>query len=323
MNKTIYKKNYLEYFIEMLIAERGATENTAISYHKDIEDLYAYLMKMNLDLSDVDNAMLIKFIAELSGRNLGAKTIGRKISAYRQFFSFLISEGFVTHNPASNLTMPKKPQSIPKALSMNVLERLVEESAQDDSKEGVRTHAMLEILYSTGMRISELVTLEMKSLESFSADSDANFMIIKGKGNKERAVILNHASCIALTRYLDKRFEFLKNGTKSNWLFPSHAKDGKITHITRQRFGQILKELATSAGMERTDVSPHKIRHSFATHMLENGANLRVVQELLGHSDISSTQIYTKVSDARAKKMLLTKHPLAQQADGEEIDGKK
>ena len=312
------KRNYLEYFLEMLIAERGATKNTILSYKKDIEDLYYYFTKFDIELNKVTHDMLVNFIAELSKKKLGAKTISRKISTYRQFFSFLISDGFINNNPASNLIMPKKPQSLPKALSTNVLNKLIEASMLDNSKEGIRSHAMLEILYSTGMRISELVTLEMRSLESFSYETDVNFLIIKGKGNKERAVILNQAASIALKKHLKNREEFLKSGDKSNWLFPSYTKDGKIVHITRQRFGQILKELAKSAGIDSNIVSPHKIRHSFATHMLENGANLRIVQELLGHSDISSTQIYTKISDAKTKKLLLSKHPLANKGIDEE-----
>ena len=311
------KKNYLEYFLEMLVAERGATKNTAVSYKKDVEDLYCYLTKHDVDLKSVTDAMLINFIAELNKKKLGPKTISRKISTYRQFFAFLISDGFIKYNPASNLVMPKRPQSLPKALSINILDKLIEVSKLDDSKESIRSYTMLEILYSTGMRISELVALEIKSLENFSSKSDTNFLIIKGKGNKERVVILNQVANTALKKYLEKRSGFLKPGMSSNWLFPSYTKDGKIIHITRQRFGQILKELAKSAGIDSSLVSPHKIRHSFATHMLEGGANLRVVQELLGHSDISSTQIYTKVSDIKAKKVLLDKHPLANKIDEE------
>ena len=300
------KRNYLEYFLEMLVAERGATKNTMLSYKKDIEDLYCYLTELDVGLKDVTHDILVNFIAELSKKKLGAKTISRKISTYRQFFSFLISDRFINYNPASNLVMPKKPQSLPKALSVHILNKLIEVSMSDGSKEGVRSHAMLEILYSTGMRISELVTLEMKSLESFS------------DGNKERVVILNQIASAALKKYLEKRSNFLRHGMKSNWLFPSYTKDGKTIHITRQRFGQILKGLAKLAGIDANLISPHKIRHSFATHLLENGANLRVVQELLGHSDISSTQIYTKISDIKAKKVLLSKHPLAHKGIDEE-----
>jgi len=312
MTKKTYMMNYMEYFFEMLIAERGATENTILSYKKDIKDLFDYLALNHIELEKVTSSVVKDFIVELSKKNLGAKTIGRKISALRQFFSFLVSDGIFKENPTLNIIMPKRPESIPKALSKNMLSHLIETASNDVTKEGLRDYAMLEILYSTGMRISELVALEMKSLEGFSSDSEINLLIVKGKGQKERAVILNQKACKALKNYLNIRGKFLSIGTKVNWVFPSISKNKKILHISRQRFGQILKEIAIKSNIDPSIISPHKIRHSFATHMLDNGANLRIVQELLGHSDISSTQIYTKVSDSKAKKLLLDKHPLSQ-----------
>ncbi|WHA05259.1 tyrosine recombinase [Candidatus Bandiella numerosa] len=312
MTKKTYMMNYMEYFFEMLIAERGATENTILSYKKDIKDLFDYLALNHIELEKVTSSVVKDFIVELSKKNLGAKTIGRKISALRQFFSFLVSDGIFKENPTLNIIMPKRPESIPKALSKNMLSHLIETASNDVTKEGLRDYAMLEILYSTGMRISELVALEMKSLEGFSNDSEINLLIVKGKGQKERAVILNQKACKALKNYLNIRGKFLSTGTKANWVFPSISKNKKIVHISRQRFGQILKEIAIKSNIDPSIISPHKIRHSFATHMLDNGANLRIVQELLGHSDISSTQIYTKVSDSKAKKLLLDKHPLSQ-----------
>ena len=210
-------------------------------------------------------------------------------------------------NPTLNIIMPKRPESIPKALSQDILNKLIKTANDNTTKEGLRDCTMLEILYSTGMRISELVSLEMKALESFSNESEINLLIVEGKGKKERAVILNQMAGIALKNYLNIRSKFLSNGAKSNWVFPSVSKNKKIVHISRQRFGQILKEIAIKSNIDPLIISPHKIRHSFATHMLDNGANLRIVQELLGHSDISSTQIYTKVSDSKAKKLLLGK----------------
>ncbi|WP_272906031.1 tyrosine recombinase [Candidatus Bandiella numerosa] len=303
--------NYMEYFFEMLIAERGATENTILSYKKDIKDLFDYLELNHIALEKVTPFIVKDFIAKLSKKNLGAKTIGRKISALRQFFSFLVSDGIFKENPTLNIIMPIRPESVPKALSKNILSQLIETAYNDVTKEGLRDYAMLEILYSTGMRISELVALEMKSLEGFSSDSEVNLLIVKGKGQKERAVILNQKACKALKNYLNIRNKFLSAGIKVNWVFPSISKNKKIIHISRQRFGQILKEIAIKSNIDPSIISPHKIRHSFATHMLDNGANLRIVQELLGHSDISSTQIYTKVSDSKTKKLLLDKHPLS------------
>ena len=311
MNNEKYTNNYIEYFFEMLIAERGATENTISSYRKDIKDLHDYLTLNHIKLDKVTSSTIKDFIIELSNRNLGAKTIGRKISTFRQFFSFLVSDGIFKENPTLNIIMPKRPESIPKALSQDILNKLIKTANDNTTKEGLRDCTMLEILYSTGMRISELVSLEMKALESFSNESEINLLIVEGKGKKERAVILNQIAGIALKNYLNIRSKFLSNGAKSNWVFPSISKNKKIVHISRQRFGQILKEIAIKSNIDPLIISPHKIRHSFATHMLDNGANLRIVQELLGHSDISSTQIYTKVSDSKTKKLLLGKHPLS------------
>ncbi len=312
MNKKEYTYHYIEYFFEMLIAERGATENTISSYRKDIKDLQDYLTLNHIKLEKITSSTIKDFIIELSNRNLGAKTIGRKISTFRQFFSFLVSDGIFKENPTLNIIMPKRPESIPKALSRDILDKLIKTANNNTTKEGLREYTMLEILYSTGMRISELVSLEMKALESFSNESEINLLIIKGKGKKERAVILNQKACMALINYLKIRSKFLPAGAKSNWVFPSVSKNKKIVHISRQRFGQTLKDIAIKSNVDPLMISPHKIRHSFATHMLDNGANLRIVQELLGHSDISSTQIYTKVSDSKAKKLLLDKHPLSE-----------
>ena len=311
MNNKKYTNNYIEYFFEMLIAERGATENTISSYRKDIKDLHDYLKLNHIKLDKVTSSTIKDFIIELSNRNLGAKTIGRKISTFRQFFSFLVSDEIFKENPTLNIIMPKRPESIPKALSQDILNKLIKTASDNTTKEGLRDYTMLEILYSTGMRISELVSLEMKALESFSNESEINLLIVEGKGKKERVVILNQMAGMALKNYLNIRSKFLSNGAKSNWVFPSVSKNKKIVHISRQRFGQILKEIAIKSNIDPLIISPHKIRHSFATHMLDNGANLRIVQELLGHSDISSTQIYTKVSDSKTKKLLLGKHPLS------------
>ena len=181
MNNEKYTNNYIEYFFEMLIAERGATENTISSYRKDIKDLHDYLTLNHIKLDKVTSSTIKDFIIELSNRNLGAKTIGRKISTFRQFFSFLVSDGIFKENPTLNIIMPKRPESIPKALSQDILNKLIKTANDNTTKEGLRDCTMLEILYSTGMRISELVSLEMKALESFSNESEINLLIIKGR----------------------------------------------------------------------------------------------------------------------------------------------
>ncbi|MFQ3307079.1 MAG: integrase/recombinase XerD [Candidatus Midichloriaceae bacterium] len=319
MSNNFSKAHCLEYFLEMLVAERGISMNTVYSYKKDIKDLYDYLDDKGIDINLVLSSDIHKFIIELSNKNLNPKSISRKISAYRQFFLFLVAEGIISNNPAADISAPRKTESLPKALSKEVVEKIIEAALQDDTKEGIRAYAMLEVLYSTGMRISELVNLQMRSLENFLKDDSVNVIIIKGKGGKERAVVLNYMASLALKQYFSIRRKFFKKGEKSNWVFPSYTKSGLLTSITRQRFGQILKNLAILAEIDPVLISPHKLRHSFATHMLENGANLRIVQELLGHSDISSTQIYTKVSNLRAKNLILNKHPLA----NKEIDETK
>jgi integrase/recombinase XerD len=305
-------KLYLENFLEMLSAEKGVSKNTIISYKTDLLDFIQFTNKHNVAIIDQDYTFLSSYIASLSNRALNARSIARKLSALRQFFQFLVSEKIVSTNPALDLNMPKKPQTLPKALTQEDLTKLLNTAALDNTPEGLRLHVMLEILYSTGLRISELVALKMQNLQKdLSSKQIEKFMIIKGKGGKERLVILNEQAVEALERYLKVRLSLLKSPTPTDWLFPSMEKSGKITHLTRQRFGQLLKELATDSGVDPKKLSPHVIRHSFASHMLENGANLRIVQELLGHSDISSTQIYTKVLSDSAKKLVFEKHPLA------------
>lgn len=310
--KKLNDNDILKRFIEMLIVERGISKNTVISYNRDINDLLLYTKTKEREVLSIDYNFLVDFISELRSKKLNAKTISRKISAYRQFFNFLVLEKLCKENPALNLPMPKKGFSLPKSLSRNTIDKIIKISKAKNTKKALRANAMVEILYSTGMRVSELITLEVNAIENRDKKYGVRSIIIKGKGNKERVVLLNESAGDALENYLGIRAKFLKKGSNCKWLFPSYTKDNKVTHVTRQRLGQILKDLAKSAGINPTLLSPHKIRHSFATHMLENGANLRIVQELLGHSDISSTQIYTDISKTKAKKLLLEKHPLAE-----------
>ncbi len=300
---------YLENFLEMLSAERNVSKNTLLSYKVDLEYFLKFLKGKNSSLEGCDNKMFSSYLISLSENHLSSKSIRRKISSLRQFFQFLANEKIIQNNLTIDLEMPKKEQSLPKALAQDDVMKLINTSYLDKSVEGLRLTAMLEILYSTGLRITELVTLKMQSLQKTSTSLE-QFMIVKGKGGKERLVILNDQAVEALKEYLKVRLNIFKKNITTDWLFPSLEKSGKVTHFTRQRFGQLLKELAIDAGTDPKKLSPHKIRHSFASHMLENGANLRVVQELLGHCDISSTQIYTKVLSENAKKLVFEKHPL-------------
>lgn len=300
----------LENFLEMLAAERSVTQNTIDAYKNDIEKLLKYISNLNLEVNKISLQNLEDYLAKLrENQKISTKTIARKISAIRQFFLFLVSERAISKNIAIDLVMPKKASELPKALSKNEIDILLKYAYGIETPEGIRTTAILELLYATGMRISELLSLKLQVLES-NSNTLPNYIIVRGKGNKERIVLLNDYAKQAIANYLKIRKVFIKIGNKTNWLFPSTDKSGKSIHLTRQRFGQILKEVAINAGLDPLIVSPHKIRHSFATHMLQNGANLRIVQELLGHSDISSTQIYTKINNDQATRLVMEKHPL-------------
>jgi integrase/recombinase XerD len=303
---------YLDNFLEMLLAEKSAAANTVSSYRRDLVDFLKFIAKQGVGLQDVDQNLLKKYISLLTASGVKASTLARKISCLRTFSKFLVEERIFVNNPMQQIELPKKGKSLPKALTQEEIANLLKTAEQDKSKEGIRLLAMLEILYATGMRISELVELPLAAMQRNLQDGSLlNYMIIRGKGNKERMVVLHQTAIAALLAYLSIRGNFLKHKHKSTYLFPSYDKAGNISHITRQRFGQLLKELAINSNISPARLSPHKIRHSFATHLLQNGANLRSVQTLLGHCDISSTQIYTKVYNEDNAKLVNTKHPLA------------
>lgn len=300
----------IERFLEMLSAERLASINTLISYKNDLNHFIDYLLQCNLPISNLSEQSLNDYISSLSQRDLASRSIARKVSTLRQFFAFLVEESVIMHNPSLEVESPKQGLFLPKALTQAQLLKLLEVAHKDTSFEGMRNVAILEILYATGMRISELIQLKLSSIQTnLSSAPDFCVIIIKGKGNKERVALLNKSALSAIRNYLPLREGWLKK-RKSDYLFPSFTKDGKGTHITRQRFFQIIKRLAVQAGVDIKLVSPHKIRHSFASHLLENGADLRVVQDLLGHADISSTQIYTKILNNKKKEVVFKYHPL-------------
>ncbi len=310
---THHFNNHLENFLEMLAAERAAAGNTIISYRKDIQDYLAYLVRYNVVISEENKAIFQQYVQHLaSACGLSAKSIARKISSVRQFYQFLVLEEHLPLNPILRVTLPKRGRDLPKSLAVTEIEQLLQCAAQDkQSKEGIRLYAMLEILYSTGLRISELVTLKLSDLQKhIPSNTLCEYIVVKGKGGKERLVVLNQNAAQAMETYLKVRQKFFPVIKESDWLFPSPNKQGKVSFITRQRFGQLLKDLAIKAGIDPSKVSAHKVRHTFASHMLQNGANLRLVQELLGHSDISTTQVYTKVLDSAAKNLVLDQHPL-------------
>lgn len=293
-----------------MAAERGASANTHDAYLRDMEEFSLFVSKRGASLLKADTNMILSYFQQIADAGFSPKTSARKLSSLRQFYKFLCVDGMRADNPTLSLDSPRQGRSLPKYLSQNEVETLLNTAHSDTSPEGLRLTALLELLYASGLRVTELVTLRMDAVQKLVAargDRAHNFLIIRGKGNKERLVPLNHSAINAVLAYLQVRPVFSKKNN-SKWVFASASKEG---YLTRQRFGQLLKQLAFDANLDPAKVSPHVLRHSFASHLLHNGADLRVVQELLGHADISTTQIYTHVLDERMKALVNEKHPLA------------
>jgi integrase/recombinase XerD len=303
---------HIEAFLEMMSAERGAAGNTLSSYERDLEDLQSFLAAGNVSALTAQSANLSAYLAHLGAQGFAASSQARKLSAMRQFYKFLYAEGLRGDDPTAILDAPKKGRSLPKIMSEDDVTRLLDLAAKEAAEPGpdqlarLRMLALLELLYATGMRVSELVSLPVKVL-----DQEGRFLIIRGKGNKERLVPLSRSAIAALGPYGQARQASLAKTGDSPWLFPSAGKEG---YLPRQVFARDLKGLAARAGLRTVAISPHVMRHAFASHLLQNGADLRVVQELLGHSDISTTQIYTHVLEERLRELVQTHHPLAKQA---------
>lgn len=304
----------IEQFLEMMVAEKGCAKNSLLAYQRDLVDLSDFATQPLESLSTND---LQSWLADLKSRALATSTAARKLSAIRQFYLFLYRDGLRTDNPAALLESPRQTRPLPKVLSEKDVDRLLAAASfqaangldgtadgkaiDSGSAKDVRNLALLEALYATGMRIEELVTLPRRS---FGVDSV--MLTVRGKGNKERLVPLGSPARKALLDHVRLRD---KGALKDSvYLFPSRGKEG---HLTRRRVGQLLKDLAVQAGLMPSAVSPHKLRHAFATHLLAHGADLRSVQKLLGHADISTTQIYTHVLEERMKKLVQENHPLA------------
>ena len=291
----------VEAFLEMLSAERGARANTLDAYARDLEDARANVRGA---LSTAGADAIEAYVAGLAGRGLSAATTRRRISALRQFFRFLLQENVRGEDPSSRLDAPKRGRTLPKTLSPEEIGRLIA------AAETPRDVALIELLYGAGLRVSELVALPLRA----APKPGQAHMIIEGKGGKERLVALGRPALAALEAHLTARTAALpktepQRERAQRWLFPSaSAADGKLT---RRRVAQILEQAAVKAGMDPTRVSPHVLRHAFATHLVEGGADLRTVQTLLGHADIATTQIYTHVAEGRLKTLVETKHPLA------------
>jgi integrase/recombinase XerD len=292
---------HLEAFLEMLAAERGAAPLTLAAYQGDLSHLALFLAARGFPLEAADAAVLHAYLASTTG--LGPRTLARRISAMRQFYKFLVIDGIRRDDPAADLETPGLGRPLPKILSENEVAGLIAAARAGTASEGVRLVCLVELLYATGLRISELVTLPLTA-----AQRDPRFLVITGKGGRERVVPLSEPSRAALAAYLTCRERFLTGSRPSRWLFPSR---GRVGHLTRQRAGQLLKGLAVKAGLDPDRLSPHVLRHAFASHLLDHGADLRSVQQMLGHADIATTQIYTHVLSDRLRKLVETAHPLA------------
>ncbi len=307
---------HIEAFLEMLSAERGAAENTLQSYRRDLDDLYDFLIAQKTSPLAAQNTHLSAYLGNLSKRGFAASSQARRLSAMRQFYKFLYAEGLRGDDPSTILDAPKKARALPKNMSEEDVTRLLERATLEAAEPGnghlsrLRMLALLELLYATGMRVSELVSLPLKVLEQ-----DGRFLMIRGKGNKERLVPLSRSAIAAMKAYGEARRAAETEGEESPWLFPSYGSAG---YLPRQVFARDLKGVAARAGLKTASISPHVMRHAFASHLLANGADLRVVQELLGHSDISTTQIYTHVLEERLRQLVETHHPLAKEAKNRE-----
>lgn len=303
----------IEAFLEMLAAERGASANTIAAYGRDLADLAAQLRAAGGALETAGPDHLRAYLASLDARKMSPATAARRLSAMRQFYAFLQADGARPDNPAAVLDSPAARRPLPKYLTEEEVTRLLEAAAAacppPDGAVGsrglraLRLHALLEILYASGLRVSELV-----SLPAGAVRPDRPFLYVRGKGDKERAVPISERAREAAGRYRAALVAANAGKPQSPWLFPSASAEG---HLTRQQFGHLLKDLAIPARIPHARLSPHKLRHAFATHLVARGADLRAVQKMLGHSDITTTQIYTHVADAEKQRLVREDHPLA------------
>jgi integrase/recombinase XerD len=296
--------DWVDAFLEMMSVERAAARNTLSAYSRDLADAGGFLAGQGKSVADASAEDVEAYFADLGARGLAPATAARRRAAVRQFYRFVLGEGWRDDDPSRRVEAPKKGRPLPKILSREEMDGLIAAASARDGAQGLRFGCMVELAYASGLRISELTALPLAALAR-----DPAYLIVKGKGGKERLAPLNDTARAAVKAYLEARPVFLPKGDKANpWLFPSRGKAGRLTP---RRFAQVLDEAAADAGIDPERVSPHVLRHAFATHLLEGGADLRVVQKLLGHADIATTQIYTHVASDRLREVVETKHPLA------------
>lgn len=322
-------KNYnlhVTNFLEKLKAEDGLALNTILSYNKDLELFAKFLAPKKIAFENANSDNLKDYLYDLHKQKLRSASIARKISCLKNFYKFLENENLIKASPASQLSRPKRDFKLPKSLSEEEVFKLLNFINLDKSEFGIKLSCMMEILYASGLRVSELVSLPKSAIQEIVSENSEktlrNYLIVKGKGSKERIAPLNKSAIKMLLQYLELRQKMGQENSK--WLFVGivrlSKKQGEIrsrnsvikdAHLTRQMLHRMLKELAKKAGIDPSKVHPHVIRHSFASHLLNSGVDLRVLQELLGHSDISTTEIYTHILDSKLKDLVFNHHPLA------------
>jgi integrase/recombinase XerD len=295
---------WIDAFLEMMAVERAAARNTLTAYQKDLADAGGFLMGRGRDLADASAEDIEAYFRHLGQRGLSPATAARRRASVRGFYRFVLGERWREDDPSRRVDAPKQGRPLPKVLTRDEIDRIIAAASARDGAAGLRLGCMVELIYASGLRISELLGLPLAAVAR-----DPAYLIVKGKGGKERLAPLNDAARAAITAYLPARKSFFGKGvTESPWLFPSRGAGGRLS---ARRFAQMLDEAAASAGVDRAKVSPHVLRHAFATHLLEGGADLRAVQTLLGHADIATTQIYTHVTSDRLAAVVAAAHPLS------------
>jgi integrase/recombinase XerD len=303
-------------FKEMMVSEKGAAQNTVAAYDRDLIDIDLFMQARGTSIDKAKEKDFKAYVDELSNKTqikgdrqniTTARTVSRRISAARQYYKFLISEGIREDDPTSSIEAPKQKRTLPKIMTEQEINHAITTAGAKGNASSKRLVCLLEMIYSTGLRVSELVSLPLSTYQE-----DSQFMIVEGKGGRERMVPLTPSAQKALADYVAARERFIgegDDGTQAQWLFPS--KTSIKGHLTRQRFAQMLKDLSKACDFPMGKLSPHAIRHSFATHLLQNGADLRAVQKMLGHADIATTQIYTQMLDEEVNDKVQEKHPMA------------
>lgn len=298
------EQHHLEAFLEMLVAERGRARLTIDAYRRDLADFTRFLAGRGGAASSADSDAIRAYMAHLA-QAMAPGTSARRLSCLRQFYKFLFAEGVRTDDPTAVIDSPRINPPLPKLLGESEVVALIKAARATGGSAGLRLSALVELIYATGLRVSELVGLPLAAVRG-----DPRFIVVCGKGAKERLVPVGEAARAAVAAYLEVRDEFLPGAAPpppSPWLFPSRAASG---HLTRRRFAQLLDKLAVAAGIEPRRISPHVLRHAFASHLLAHDADLRSVQKMLGHADIATTQIYTHVLETRLKALVRDHHPL-------------